>query len=103
MTLTTPAGRPASSNSWATIAQQVGENSEGFQIALFPAAMMWASAIEEMSVGKLYGVIAPTTPTGRWVITSRLLLVCSWVDGNESPRWRRISAPALSYEGAAYS
>ena len=44
-------GNPASSNSSATIAQQVGENSDGFQIAVLPAAMTWAIAIEEMSVG----------------------------------------------------
>ena len=52
-TLTTPGGSPASPKISATIAQQVGENSEGFQIAVLPAAMMCARAIEEMSVGKL--------------------------------------------------
>ena len=73
-------------NSSATMAQAVGAYSEGFQTTVLPAATMWASAIEEMSVGKLYGVMAPTTPSGRCVRTRRLLFVCSCVDGNDRPR-----------------
>ena len=69
----------------ATMAQAVGANSEGFHTTVLPAATMWESAIEEISVGKLYGVMAPTTPSGRWVSTSRLLFVCSCVDGNDRP------------------
>jgi hypothetical protein len=78
-TLITPSGRPASAKNSPTIAQAVAANSEGFHTTVLPAATMCASAIEAMSVGKLYGVIAPTTPSGRCVSTRRLLFVCSWV------------------------
>ena len=85
-TLITPSGRPASAKNSATMAHEVAANSDGFHTAVLPAATMWASAMEEISVGKLYGVMAPTTPSGRCVITRRLLFVCSWVDGNDRPR-----------------
>ena len=52
-TLITPSGSPASVKISATIAQEVGANSEGFHTTVLPAPTMWASAMEEMSVGKL--------------------------------------------------
>ena len=76
-TFSTPGGSPASLTISASRLQLIGAYSDGFHTTVFPAAMMWARAIEAMSVGKLYGVITPTTPSGRWVSTIRLLLVCS--------------------------
>ena len=46
-------GSPASAKNSATMAHAVAANSEGFHTTVFPAATMWASAIDEMSVGKL--------------------------------------------------
>ena len=85
------------------MAQLMAEYSDGFHTTVLPAATMWASAMEAMSVGKLYGVMTPTTPSGRKLWTSRLLFVCSWVDGNDRPRWRSTSSPAFCQDGAAYS
>ena len=52
-TLMTPSGSPASAKNSATMAHAVAANSEGFHTTVFPAATMCASAIDEMSVGKL--------------------------------------------------
>ena len=60
--LTTPGGRPASSNSRPNSSAETEENSDGFQTTVLPAASAGASFQAASSKGEFQGVIAATTP-----------------------------------------
>ena len=63
-TLTTPCGKPASSNRRASSSIDADANSEGLTTTVLPAASAGASFQQVSSSGEFQGVIAPTTPTG---------------------------------------
>jgi hypothetical protein len=63
-TLTTPGGKPASSNSSANSSVDADVNSDGFNTTVQPAASAGASFHAASSSGEFHGVIAATTPTG---------------------------------------
>ena len=62
--LTTPGGKPASSNRWPNSSAETEENSDGFQTAVLPAARAGASFQAANRRGEFQGVIAATTPSG---------------------------------------
>jgi hypothetical protein len=64
MMLTTPAGRPTSSQSSANRSAVSDVNSAGFSTTVFPMASAGAIFHASMSSGKFHGMIWPTTPTG---------------------------------------
>ena len=63
-TFSTPAGSPASSNSFARKTEALGSFSLGLSTTVLPQAMADAVIHSGTMIGKLNGVIAATTPTG---------------------------------------
>ncbi|TIS85215.1 MAG: amino acid transporter [Mesorhizobium sp.] len=63
-TLSTPAGRPASMASSASLSAENGDCSAGFSTTELPAASAGAHFQVAMSSGKFHGTTAPTTPSG---------------------------------------
>ena len=63
-TLSTPAGRPASSSSSAIFSRESGVFVAGFTTRAFPAAIAGATLCATRFIGKLNGVMAPMTPIG---------------------------------------
>ena len=64
-TLSTPSGRPASANSPATASVASGVVAAGLATTVFPDASAGATLVPSSVSGKLYGVIAAQTPSGR--------------------------------------
>src|SRR5208283_596514 len=62
--LTTPGGKPASSNQLANSSAVSGVCSAGFNTQVQPAAIAGASFQAAISRGKFQGMICPATPTG---------------------------------------
>ena len=90
-TLRTPAGSPASSNSFARNTEALGSFSLGLSTTVLPHAMADAVIQSGTMIGKLKGVIAPTTPTGcltEWTSTPRA--TCS--ERSPLSRWTRPAA-----------
>ena len=70
-TLSTPGGKPASSNSSATNRGAEGSRSDGLSTKVFPQAMALGNIHNGTIAGKLNGVMPATTPRGwRTVYTS---------------------------------
>ena len=67
-TLTTPGGSPASRQSSARRMVVSGVSSAGFRTIVFPQARAGASFQIAMFSGKFQGVMAPTTPTGSFLV-----------------------------------
>ncbi|SKX88089.1 Uncharacterised protein [Mycobacteroides abscessus subsp. abscessus] len=67
-TLTTPAGRPASSSSATNSSVEALVCSEGLMTTVQPAARAAASFQVSSSSGEFHGVMMPTTPTGADVV-----------------------------------
>src|SRR6266540_5212233 len=63
-TLKTPSGTPASCNNSARYSDADGSFSDGLSTNAFPQAIAGANIHIGTIVGKLNGVIPPTTPTG---------------------------------------
>src|SRR5690625_1597356 len=63
-TLTTPAGKPASSTSLTNSSVDADVNSDGFKTTVQPAAKAGAIFQAVSSSGEFHGVIAATTPKG---------------------------------------
>src|SRR5699024_496007 len=63
-TLNTPLGNPASSNNSTSFSTNNGVFSEGFITNVLPTAIHIATIHQGTIIGKLKGVIPPTTPTG---------------------------------------
>src|SRR4051794_16030764 len=63
-TFRTPAGRPASLASSASLSDERGASSAGLCTTVFPQASAGASFQDAITSGKFHGVIAPTTPSG---------------------------------------
>ena len=77
-TFSTPAGSPASSNSFARKSDADGSFSLGFSTTVLPHAIAEAVIHSGTMTGKLNGVIAATTPTGCLTeCTSTPRLTCS--------------------------
>src|SRR5699024_11847015 len=77
----TPSGSPASVNNSARRFARIGVLSEGFITKVLPHAMASGNIQQGTIIGKLNGVIPPTTPTGRSEehtseLQSRFDLVC---------------------------
>ncbi len=70
-TLSTPAGRPASSASTASASAVSGVCSAGFSTTVQPAASAGAALRVTIAAGKFHGVMQATTPTGCLIATSR--------------------------------
>src|SRR3982074_1583888 len=64
MTLTTPAGTPASSNRLAIASAVSGVSEAGFRITVQPAASAWRFLPAASASVKFYGVTRIDTPTG---------------------------------------
>ena len=64
--LTTPGGRPASTQISANGSAVSGVNSAGFSTTVLPAASAGAIFQASISSGKFQGMICPQTPTGPW-------------------------------------
>ena len=62
ITLTTPAGVPASTISWAIAKAVSGVSVAGLSTAVQPAASAGASFLVAMAAGKFQGVISTQTP-----------------------------------------
>src|SRR3984893_961983 len=62
--LTTPGGKPASSNQFANSSAVNGVCSAGLSTQVQPAARAGASFHAAISNGKFHGMICPATPTG---------------------------------------
>ena len=63
-TLRTPSGKPASLNNSASLTEQEGSFSEGFNINVFPHAIAIGNIHIGTIAGKLKGVIPAQTPKG---------------------------------------
>ncbi len=63
--LTTPGGKPASTQISAKASAVSGVYSAGFRTTVLPAASAGAIFQASMSSGKFHGMICPQTPTGR--------------------------------------
>ena len=72
-TLMTPGGNPASAVRSASISAVTGVISEGFMIAVHPAASSGASFQVSRASGEFHGMMAPTTPTGSRSVYTRKL------------------------------
>ena len=66
ITLTTPAGTPTSTSSWANSSVVSGVLAAGLMITGQPAASAGAILRVAMASGKFQGVIRYAGPTGRW-------------------------------------
>ena len=80
--LRTPLGMPARSASSANASAENGVCSAGFSTMVQPAASPGDTLRVIIALGKFHGVIAPTTPIGCLMTTSRRSLVG---DGITSP------------------
>ncbi len=69
MTLTTPAGRPASSSSCTNSSVVSGVSSAGLMTTVQPAASAGAILRVAIARGKFHGVMRKHGPTGRWETT----------------------------------
>ena len=76
-TLTTPAGKPTSSMSFAIHSVDSDASSAGLRTTALPAASAGPSFQEAMSAGAFQAEIAPTTPTG-----SRIVYACRVIPKN---------------------
>src|SRR3546814_19021153 len=76
ITLNSPAGSPASSASAASASAEKGVSLAGFRTTTPPAPSARANLRVLMADGQLQGVLAPTTPTGRFSTTHRLSAAC---------------------------
>ncbi len=74
-TLKTPAGRPASSASFATASAESGVCSAGFSTIVQPAAIAGAALRVIIAAGKFHGVMPTVTPIGSFVTTIRRSLM----------------------------
>src|SRR3546814_14032110 len=63
-TLTTPGGKPTSSNRRASASDEAGVCSAGLSTTVQPAASAAPSFPAAATRGPFHGVVAPTTPTG---------------------------------------
>lgn len=63
-TLRTPAGKPASLNTWEMIMFVIGENSLVFMTQVFPAMIGLMTARVARTNGAFHGEIPSTTPNG---------------------------------------
>ena len=82
MTLTTPAGTPASSMQRTTSSAVSGVAEAGLTIIVQPAARAGPSLRVIIAAGKFQGVIAAVTPTG-WRSTSTRF--CGFMGGSVMP------------------
>ena len=62
--LSTPSVRPASRNNSASRLARSGVRSDGFRTKVFPIAIASGNIQHGTIIGKLNGVMPPTTPTG---------------------------------------
>ena len=70
-TLTTPAGRPASTSSCTNARVVSGVSSAGLMTTVHPAASAGAILRVAIARGKFHGVMKKHGPTGCWLITIR--------------------------------
>ena len=82
MTLTTPAGTPASSMQRTTSSAVSGVAEAGLTIIVQPAASAGPSLRVIIAAGKFQGVMAAVTPTG-WRSTSTRF--CGFMGGSVMP------------------
>ena len=71
-TLNTPLGTPARSPSSANANAEYGVSAAGLRTTVHPAAIAPATFLVIMPLGKFHGVSTPTTPTGCWIVMTRL-------------------------------
>ncbi len=71
-TLTTPGGKPASSNSFMNSSIDADVNSDGLTTTVLPAASAGASFHAVSSSGEFHGMMAATTPSGSWRVKLKL-------------------------------
>ncbi len=88
-TLSTPAGRPASSASSPRRSAVSGEYEAGLRIAVLPAASAGPTFQAAIMIGKFQGTIRPTTPIGSRSVKSKP----GRVTGMVAP-WSLVVAPA---------
>ena len=98
MTLTTPAGTPASSMQRTTSSAVSGVAEAGLTIIVQPAARAGPSLRVIIAAGKFQGVIAAVTPTG-WRSTSTRF--CGFMGGSVMPYTRSASPANHSRNDAA--
>ena len=84
-TLNTPAGRPASIASSASLSGESGACSAGFNTSVQAVASTGPSFQIARPIGPFHGLIAPTTPTGSFRVyentspATELSIVSPWV------------------------
>src|ERR1700691_3339361 len=91
MTLTTPAGTPASSSIGISASMLSGVSLAGLRTTEQPAASAGPILRVAIAAGKFHGVISTLTPTGWWV--TRILFV---------PDGATVKAPSLRTASSAY-
>src|SRR5687768_5972257 len=62
--LNTPAGKPASSNTFTNAAEMAGVSGDGFQMMVLPATNAGKIFQDGTAIGKFQGVMSPTMPAG---------------------------------------
>src|SRR5579862_620853 len=98
ITLSQPAGRPASASSSARSRAESGVCDAGFSTTGHPAASAGASLCATRLHGKLNGEIAPTIPIGRRTVNASLPSpACAASIGTSSPASFRASTAANVY------
>ena len=70
MTVSTPAGSPASSASSPIRIAVSGVISAGLSTTVLPAASAGAKPQPAIGIGKFHGTMTPTTPSGSWKVMS---------------------------------
>ena len=73
ITLSTPAGSPASVSTWANRREVSGVRAAGFNTMVHPAAIAGAILRVAMASGKFHGVMNRLGPTGRFMTSKRVL------------------------------
>src|SRR4029453_3542645 len=70
-TFSTPSGRPASRNAFASASVVRGVDDAGLMITGQPAAKAGPIFLAPIASGKFHGVMAKTGPTGCFIVSSR--------------------------------
>ena len=107
-TLSTPAGRPTSSNTCATASVVSGVSAAGLTTIVQPAAMAGPILRVAIAMGKFQGVMSRHGPTGFFTVSSReppagASIHRPWIRTASSANQRRNSAPYATSPAASFS